>query len=299
MNVRDRFFYELYAQAKAGKDVMVVSSDLGAPSLDDFRRDYPQRFVNVGIAEQNAIAVASGLALAGKIAFTYGLNPFPVTRSFDHIRNLLASLKIPVTVAALKAGSCTAEAGFSHMAIENMSLLRTLRNLRIVNPSDETISQKMIREIVEYPKPGFVQFDPFISGVLYDETEIDFSKGFAVSGRDNGTAVVTYGIWAHRLKKEALSVKLIDCFSLPLNIALFVEELRNCKKIITIEDGIATGGIGSMLLEIMNDYELQIPVKRMALWFKGGYPVVSCDREQIFEAEGLTLEALKKEITGR
>ncbi len=296
MNVRDSFFNELYMQIKAGRDVMVVSSDLGAPSLDDFRRDYPQRFVNVGIAEQNAIAVASGLALAGKIAVTYGLNPFPVTRAFDHIRNLLASLEIPVTVAALKAGSCTAEAGFSHMAVENMSLLRTLRNLRIVNPSDETISRQMVREIVDHPKPGFIQFDPFISGVLYEEEEIDFSRGFVVSGKEYDTAVVTYGIWAHTLKKEGLPVKLIDCYSLPLKAGLLMEELKNCKKIITMEDGVASGGIGSMLLEIMNDCGLQIPIKRMALRFENGYPAVSSDRKQIFEAEGLTLDALKEEI---
>lgn len=298
MNVRDSFFRELYRQIKAGMDVMVVSSDLGAPSLDDFRRDYPQRFVNVGIAEQNAIAVASGLALAGKIVFTYGLNPFPVTRAFDHIRNLLASLEIPVTVTALKAGSCTAEAGFSHMAVENMSLLRTLRNLRIVNPSDETISRRIACEIVEHPKPGFIQFDPFISGVLYDETEIDFSRGFTVSGNWSDIAVVTYGIWAHKLKKEALPVRLIDCYSLPVNTALLVEELKNCKKIITMEDGVAAGGIGSMLLEIMNDCGLRIPVKRMALRFENGYPRVSSDRKRIFETEELTMAALKKEIEG-
>lgn len=298
MNVRDSFFYELYAQIRAGSDAVVVSSDLGAPSLDDFRRDYPQRFVNVGIAEQNAIAVASGLAVAGKVAFAYGLNPFPVTRSFDHIRNLLASLEIPVTVAVLKAGSCTAEAGFSHMAIENMSLLRTLRNVRIVNPSDETVSKKMVREVVKKPRASFVQFDPFISGVLYEEREIDFSRGFVVSGKECDIAVVTYGIWAHRLKQEALPIKLIDCFSLPVDEILLLEELRECKKIITMEDGVAAGGIGSMLLEIMNDFGLSIPVKRMALRFRDGYPVSSSDREKIFEKEGLTLEALKKGISG-
>lgn len=298
MNVRDSFFYELYAQIRAGSDAVVVSSDLGAPSLDDFRRDYPQRFVNVGIAEQNAIAVASGLALAGKLAFTYGLNPFPVTRSFDHIRNLLASLEIPVTVAALKAGSCTAEAGFSHMAVENMSLLRTLRNVRIVNPSDEIVSRMMVREVVKNPKPGFIQFDPFISGTLYDEAEIDFSRGFAVSGKAYDIAVVTYGIWAHRLKKEVLPVKLIDCFSLPVEGELLAEELQNCKKIITVEDGIAAGGIGSMILEIMNDFEISVPLRRMALRFREGYPTLSSDRERIFESEGLTLDVLKKEIWG-
>ena len=155
MNVRDRFFYEIYGQVKSGEDVSLVSTDLGAPSLDDFRRDFPQRFVNVGIAEQNAIAVAGGLCLAGKKVVTYGLNPFPVTRAFDQIRNLMASLELPITVAALKAGTATAEAGMSHMALENISLLRTLKNVRIISPSDETISKMAVDEMISRPAPRY------------------------------------------------------------------------------------------------------------------------------------------------
>lgn len=300
MNVRDRFFYTVYEKVKNGADIVIVSSDLGAPSLDAFREDYPHRFVNTGIAEQNAIAAAAGLALAGKTAITYGLNPFSVTRSFDHIRNLMASLRIPVTVAALKAGTCTAQAGFSHIAAENISLLRTLHNVRILNPSDEMIAKKAAAEVYEKPQPRYIQFDPFISESLYTEAEIDFEKGFAVSGTESSTAVVTYGIWAYEIKKEIenkkLPAKLIDCFALPADTSALIDELADCKKIITIEDGIDSGGIGSMMLEIMNDCGLAVPLKRMSLKFQNGYPAVLTDREQIFLEENLTMDALKKEI---
>lgn len=298
MNVRDKFFNAVYERTCEGKDIVVVSSDLGAPSLDDFRRDFPQRFVNVGIAEQNAIAVAAGLSLANKTAITYGLNPFPVTRSFDHIRNLMASLKIPITVACLKAGTCTAEAGFSHMAIENLSLLRTLHNIQIIAPSDETISRKLVDEIIGKPFPRYVQFDPFIHGKLYDDAEIDFEKGFSVSNSCNNVAIVTYGVWAHEIKKEELPAKLIDCFALPVDASLFISEIKECEKIITIEDGVESGGIGSMVLELLNEYGLHNPVKRMALKFCQGYPQVFTDRKTIFEEEALTLNALRRELEG-
>jgi len=299
LNVRERFFYEIYDKVKSGEDVSLVSTDLGAPSLDDFRRNFPQRFVNVGIAEQNAIAVAGGLCLAGKKVVTYGLNPFPVTRAFDQIRNLMASLGLPITVAALKAGTATAEAGISHMALENISLLRTLKNVRIISPSDETISKMMVEEIIYRPEPRYIQFDPFITEVLYDETEIDYKKGFALSGPESDVAIVTTGIWAYRLKKENLPVRLIDCFALPLCEKEFYDELKQYKRIITIEDGIDCGGIGSMTLEILNDYGAVIPVERMALKFGDGYPRVFSDRNLIFAQEGLTLDNLKKKLEGR
>ncbi len=300
MNVRDRFFHTVYENVKNGADIVIVSSDLGAPGLDDFRKDYPHRFVNTGIAEQNAIAAASGLALAGKTAIAYGLNPFSVTRTFDHIRNLMASLQIPFTVAALKAGTCTAQAGFSHMAAENISLLRTLHNIRIINPSDETIAQKAAAEVYEKPQPRYIQFDPFISGRLYTESEADFKKGFAVSGADSGTVIVSYGIWAYEIKKEIekkhLPAKLIDCFALPADTDALLDEIKGCRKIITVEDGTDSGGIGSMMLEIMNDYGVTIPLRRMSLRFRNGYPSVLTDREQIFKEENLTMDALRQEI---
>ena len=295
MNVRDAYFYGLYSQVKKGDDISIVSCDLGAPSLDDFRRDFSDRFISVGIAEQNAIAVAGGLSLAGKNVLVYGLNPFPVTRAFDQIRNLMASLCIPITIAALKAGTATAEAGFSHMALENISLLRTLRNIKIINPSDVVIAQLLVEEMVRNEKPRYVQFDPFICGNLYEREEIDFDKGFVVSG-DGKSVVVSTGIWSYMLKKEKLSVKLIDCFSLPVDEDSLVKELKDCHKIITVEDGIAVGGIGSMILEILNDHSISIPVKRMALSFRNGYSEVLSDRECIFRNEGLLVSSLKKEL---
>lgn len=296
MNVRDSFFNTIYELTKGGEDIVLVSSDLGAPSLDDFRRYYPQRFVNVGIAEQNSIAVAAGLSVAGKKTLTYGLNPFPVTRAFDQIRNLLGSFQYPIAVTALKAGTSAAEAGLSHMALENMAIMRTLRNVRIYNPTDEVMARKMAISFVQNPSPVYVQFDPQLSGILYEEGNIDIKKGFIAGGTSSDTIIITYGIWASKLKKENLPAKLIDCFALPLNEDELIKEIKESKKIITIEDGISQGGIGSMMLEILNEKYLSIPVKRMSLEFMDGYPEKLLSREDIFNSENLTVEAIKREI---
>lgn len=296
MNVRDSFFNTIYELTQKGEDIVLVSSDLGAPSLDEFRRNYPQRFVNVGIAEQNSISVAAGLSIANKKTITYGLNPFPVTRAFDQIRNLLGSFEYPIAVTALKAGTSAAEAGVSHMALENMSIMRTLRNVRLYNPTDEIMARKMALSFVNNPSPVYIQFDPQLTGMIYEENEIDIKKGFVASGDTSDTVVITYGIWAVKLRKENLPVKLIDCFALPVDVEELTREISESKKIVTIEDGIAQGGIGSMILEILNEKCLSIPVKRMALEFGGGYPETLLSREDVFEAEGLTIDLIRREI---
>ncbi len=296
MNVRDSFFNTLYELTQKGEDIVLVSSDLGAPSLDDFRRDFPQRFVNVGIAEQNSISVAAGLSCAGKKTLTYGLNPFPVTRAFDQIRNLLGGFQYPVAVTALKAGTSAAEAGLSHMSLENMSIMRTLRNVRLFNPTDETVSKLIAQNFINYPKPIYVQFDPGLQDFIYDEYEIDIEKGFISNGVSSDTVIITYGIWVSKLKRANLPVKLIDCFALPLDEEMLVKEISGCKKIITVEDGVSQGGIGSMMLEILNERGITTPLKRMALVFKDGYPENLVSREDVFDTEGLTIDAIKLEL---
>ncbi len=296
MKVRDVFFHEIYKKTKHGEDIVIVSSDIGAPSLDDYRRDFPNRFINVGIAEQNLLAVSSGLQLAGKKVVAYALNPFPVTRAFDQVRNLMASLQIPITVTALNAGTCSAEAAYTHMPIENLSLMRTLRNLQIVNPSDEAIARKLADAVVEEPYPRYVQFDKYIEGTLYAAEDIDFRKGFITNGKESTIAVVAYGIMAHQLMKLDLPVKVIDCYSLPVQEEEFIQEIEGCTKIVTVEDGVAEGGVGSMALEILNDRGIQIPVVRKGLRFRQGYPNIFTNRELLWQEEGLDLLGLEQEI---
>ncbi len=299
MNVRDVFFTEIENKAKQGEDLVITSADIGAPSLDAFRSNFGNRFVNVGIAEQNLIAVSAGLAFGGKKVIAYGLNPFPVTRAFDQVRNFMASMQIPITLTALNAGTCSAEAGYTHMPIENMSILRTLRNIKIINPSDETISRMLANVVMCELYPRYVQFDKYIDGIWYQEAEIDFEKGYVIKKHGvQDTAIVTYGIWVQQCLSTGMECDVVDCFSLPVDEELFVKDLSSYKHIITIEDGVLEGGIGSMVLEIFNQYRIDKRVTRLGLNRKNGYPKIYTNREMVWESCGMEIVMLKK-LLGR
>lgn len=297
MRVRDAFFDEIYRRTQSGNDIVIVSSDIGAPSLDDFRKEFPHRFINVGIAEQNAVAVASGLQLAGKHVIYYGLNPFPVTRAFDQVRNIMEALQIPITVAALNAGTCSADAGYTHMAIENMSIMRTLPHVQLVNPSDTTIARKIARECIENPCPRYIQFDKFAQDACYlDENQIDLKKGFITNQIESELVVITYGIMSRIILGLNLQIKVIDCFSIPVDESALINDIQNAKRIITVEDGILNGGLGSMLLEILSDNELNIPVIRKGLRLLNGMPKEYLNRDKVFDYEQLSMSELQNTI---
>ncbi len=277
-SARDVFFNEVYRRVREGEDAVIVTPDLGAPSLDDFRRDFGNRFISVGIAEQNLVAVASGLAMAGKKVIAYGLNPFPVTRAFDQIRNLMAYKKIPITLAALNAGLCSAEAGFSHVAIEDVALMRTLANVKVVNPSDGTLAKAAARLSMEGSRPLFIRFDKQVQYDLYETSEVDFDKGFMEYGSGRDVAVVTSGYLAERLRGTAkrlegdgIATTVLDCYCLPVDESALLQRCRDSRMVVTVEENALPGGLGSMVLEVMADAGVGKPVKRFGVNVGGDY----------------------------
>lgn len=299
-SVRDAFFSEIYNQVKSGEDIYIITADLGAPSLDEFRRFFPDRYISSGIAEQNLIQIAVGMAWGGCSVIAYGLNPFPVTRAFDQIRCLMAEQKAPITLCCLNAGLCSAESGYTHMPIEDMAMLRTLSNIEIYNPSDETISRKLARETSDNKKPRIIRFDKSIKGELYRET-LDLKKGFTVLNNPDEAkvGVITSGCYVGELYPMIQSysdVKLIDVFRLPVDEDALVSEIIKCDSVITVEENVIIGGIGSMVLEILSDHDIKKRVRRMGLNMKKGYYDVYTDRSYIRRAQNTDIDSVMKAI---
>lgn len=296
-SARDAFFNEIYRLVKSGEDICIVTADLGAPSLDAFRRDFPERYISVGIAEQSLVSITSGLALGGKKVIAYGLNPFPITRAFDQVRCLMAELNTPITLCALNAGLCSAECGYTHMPIEDIAMMRTLGNVRTFNPTDETIASRLAKETVECKYPRFIRFDKSLSGALYSDEQVDFSDGFVClkTGGHYDIGIITCGCYAKELREWVLGesgIQLIDLFEFPNNKAKLLEAIMDCDAILTAEENVLSGGMGSYILELLSDSGITKPVRRLGLNFENGYYDVFTSREYIRNSQGISLEGI-------
>lgn len=302
-SVRDAFFNRIYKMVQQGDDIVIITPDLGAPSLDDFRKYYPERFISVGIAEQNLISVAAGLVLSGKKVIAYGLNPFPITRAYDQIRSLLAEMGIPIMLCALNAGLCAAECGYTHMPVEDIGMMRMLSNIQIINPSDETISEIIASEAARTSHTRYIRFDKAIRGRIYNESEIDLNRGFTVYGESGEVCVITYGCYVKDIRKlvdeyvaKGKMIQVIDLYSLPVDETQFISCLTKNIKILTVEESLKSAGIGSYVLEILSEHQIFLPVKRLGLSFDNGYYNVFTNREFIQQDQKLDISSIAKNI---
>ena len=157
--MRDTFFNSLYDIAKQDRQVILITADCGAPSLDKFRRDLAEQYFTVGIAEQNMINVAAGLALEGKIVYTYAIAPFASLRCYEQIKVNLCCMRLPVTVLGIGAGFAYDIMGPTHHATEDISIMRALPELTILNPSDSVMAGGLAQFSYRLPGPKYIRFD--------------------------------------------------------------------------------------------------------------------------------------------
>ena len=297
---RYAYLKRLCNNAADNRDIFIVSADYAAPVFDDFKRDYPKQFISVGIAEQNLISVSCGLAMAGKHTVAYGLSPFPVLRAYDQIKCALANMSLPVSIAV--AGAGYSEYGITHSNTEDISLMRTIPNVRIITPTDNIMGKAVADFSRVSNMPIYVRFDKNSEGCIYSEHNIDFNKGFEVLREGNDVVVITCGWFTiHMLElakhwaSEGINARIIDLYSLPCDYkALF--GLINDSPVITVEDHILQGGIGSALIETLNRENMNINITRMGIDYAGAYPHVAGDKEYFNKLFGLSDEDITRTV---
>lgn len=304
-SARDEFFNTIFNQINEGEDIYIITADIGAPSLDDLRKYFPERYISVGIAEQNLIAAACGLALNGHSVIAYGLSPFPTTRAFDQLRSVVAGQNIPITVCGLNAGLCSAESGYTHMPIDDYAIMRTLPEIEIYNPSDFTISRILAKRTESIHHPRFIRFDKAIRSDFYDETSLNFDYGFSLYNDlpQGDILLVSFGVYISELRNlvDQLSnrgkkVALADFYKTPVNEKLFTQFAEKYKNIITVEENVLKGGLGSYVLEILSDNEINIPVKRMGLNLNSGTYQVFTSRAYIRNDQKISIDDVRSVI---
>lgn len=301
VTMRDAFFNKLYELARKDPNIILVDADMGAPSLDKFRTDMPSQFVNVGIAEQNAITVACGLALGGKTAFTYAIAPFITLRCYEQIKVDMCAMKLPVTCIGVGAGFSYDDSGPTHHTTEDISIMRALPYITILNSTDSIMAAKCAEIAVRSKSPMYVRLDREQLPDLYNKNET-FKDGLHLFRKGKDVCIVSTGNMVHKaldvaksLKKQNIDAAVLDLYRLkPVNKNFLVKHLKQSKKIVTLEEHLLDGGLGSIIAEIIADNNLSIPLKRLAIPDKFCYTYGG--REEIRKTIGLDTDSIVKSI---
>jgi transketolase len=300
LDIRDAFFDELYEIARRDRNVVFLTADMGALSLERFRQDFPDRFINVGVAEQNLVSVAAGLALAGKRVFIYAIIPFVTLRCLEQIKVDLCVMKLPVTIVGSGAGFTYSSDGPTHHAIEDVSIMRALPGMTIYNPSDQVTAKAAALSASQCTGPVYIRLDKGSLPALYQADE-DLSNGLALLRNGTKLLIIATGCMTHvalheaeALRKSGINPGVVDLFRLkPIGEEL-IEIAQGYERVVTLEEHTLPGGMGGAVVELFADKGLMVPVKRLGI--PDVYPACYGDREQMRKETLIHNDYIKKEM---
>lgn len=302
MTMRDAFWNELYKITKADKDVILIISDMGAPALDKFKLNLPNQLVNVGIAEQNAILIATGLALTGKKPYVYSISSFLTTRCFEQIKLYLAGMHLPITLVGVGAGICYAESGPTHHALEDVATFRTLPQMSVLNITDNALAAAAARISYNMKTPCYVRLDRIVQPDIYAEGTA-FEDGIGILEPIQKINIVSTGNMVHtalnirdQLRKYGEKIGIVDIYKFPIDPEYFINKIGDTEIIISLEEHCLPGGLGSNICEIVIDHDLKTKVKRFGMDLNEGYCYTYGGREIIHKEYGIDADNLTKYI---
>ena len=257
---RQAYGEALVALGKEYDNLVVMDADLsGSTKTGMFAKEYPDRFFNMGIAEQNMYGVASGLALSGKIVCASTFAMFATGRAFEIIRNSIGYTGANVKICASHAGITVGEDGASHQTFEDIALMRTIPGMLVVNPSDAVATKKLLRQIVEIEGPCYFRVGRAAVPVFYnEEDEITLGKGNQIRDGKDATIIAT-GIMvneafeaAKTLAEEGIDVRVIDIHTIkPIDEEIIIKAAQETGSIVTAEEHGVIGGLGDAVAQVV------------------------------------------------
>ncbi len=256
--MRAAFIKTLMEEAFRDNRIWLLTGDLGYSVLEPFINKFPERFVNVGVAEQNMVGVAGGLALSGKIVFIYSIANFPIMRCLEQIRNDLCYHNLNVNIIAVGGGVGYGTAGYTHHAIEDLAIMRAMPNMTVIAPGDPVETCLATSEIAKHNGPCYLRIGKTGEAVIH-ETEPDFKIGKAIKIKDgNDFVLISTGSILNEsfhasiiLESMGYSVGVISMHTLnPIDTQVVRESLK-CRMIVTIEEHSHVGGLGEAVSSVI------------------------------------------------
>ena len=307
-SMRDVFLLELIRFMKKNKKIIFVTADFGSPVLDDIRKLFPERYINVGIAEQNLINVSTGLALEGFTVFAYAIAPFISMRCYEQIRVNLAILSqvrpMNVNLIGIGAGYSYVVSGPTHQCLEDLSIIRTLPNIDLFSPSDSFIVKEFVGFALNKKVPKYIRLDAKPLPDIYRNLEKpDFIKGFCELQNGKDICIISTGYMTHKalkvsedFKNRKIEIGVIDLFMLnEIDEKELVKILRKYSYIITYEEGFSgKGGLDSKILSMINSKGILAKYDNIGL--SDNYSFELGTRDNLHEVSNAGLSLVKKKI---
>lgn len=270
---------EAYGKALAelgliNQNIVVLDADLSkSTKTADFKKVCPERFINMGIAEANMISVAAGISTCGKIPFVSTFAIFAAGRAFEQIRNSICYPKLNVKVCATHAGLTVGEDGASHQSVEDISLMRSIPNMTVINPSDAVETAAAIKAVAEFNGPCYVRLGRAAVNIINDKPEYSFQIGKGVLLAEGTMAtIIATGIMMDAaleaneiLKTEGINVRVINIHTIkPIDTEIIIKAAKETGLIITAEEHNIIGGLGSAVSEVVCE-NYPVPVHKVGI----------------------------------
>lgn len=286
---------------KENENVVVFDADLStATKTMLFAKKFPDRFFEMGIAEQDMLATAAGFSTCGKIPYVSTFAVFAAGRAYDQIRNSICYPKLNVKICATHSGITVGEDGATHQMLEDLSLMRTLPNMTVMCTSDDTQTKWAIKEIIKINGPVYLRLSRMETPIIYEENQkFEIGKAVQIGDGTDATVIATGDVVAEAIKaKEELenrgiNIRVLDMHTIkPIDKEQIVKCAKETKRIITIEDHNIIGGLGSSVCEVLAE-EYPCKVTRMGIQDTFGK---SGKAEELMEYFGITAKNIVEEI---
>ncbi|MBS3903031.1 MAG: hypothetical protein KGZ30_01495 [Anaplasmataceae bacterium] len=271
-DIRDAFFDEIYELGKKNKDLIFISDDMDAFGLRHFKKDFPDQFINIGVAEQNMIDVAAGLAACGKRVFVYGICSYVTMRCFEQIKFSLCSMKLPVVIVGVGAGFSFSFDGPTHHGTQDIAIMRALPEIEILNPGDAASAAASAQLAYQSSIPVYIRLDKGVFPELYKNKD-SFSSGFKIVKPLQKINILSTGFMSNQalqaskiLSESGLEIGVVDVLRLkPLSQELVDQVLKQSEVVITLEEHSVVGGLGGAVGELIQENQLACIQKKIAV----------------------------------
>lgn len=290
---RDAYGEALAELGAVNENIVVLEADLSkSTKTNDFKKVYPERFFNMGIAEQNLLGTAAGFAAAGKIPFASSFAVFATGRAYDQIRNSIAYPNLNVKIAATHAGLTVGEDGGSHQMLEDIALMRALPNMTVIVPADGVETKQAVKAAAEYEGPVYIRMGrPKVPVLFGDDYKFEIGKGVVLKEGSDVTLVAT-GIMvskaveaAELLATEGISAAVVNISTIkPLDADLIIAQAQKTGAMVTCEEHNIYGGLGSAVAEVLVE-NCPVPMVRVGVVDKFGESGLP---DELLEKHGLT-----------